>query len=113
MLAFRWIRFVVVLLMVSPVLLPVTAIAQASDELLVMERQVSELTGAGRYGEALATSQRALSLAEKRLGPEHRAVMSWINHIAYLNDKQGRYAEAIVSTFGRLPKSRASLISRL
>jgi CHAT domain-containing protein/tetratricopeptide (TPR) repeat protein len=94
MLAFRWARYVIVLLMASPVLMPVAAIAQASDELVALQRQVTDLTGAGRYSEALAASQRALSLAEKRLGPEHPAIMSWVNHIAYLNDQQGRYAEA-------------------
>src|SRR5262245_30231876 len=94
MVAFRWSRWAVFLLLASPVLKSVPVIAQANDELMALQRQVTDLTGAGRYSEALAASQRALSLAEKRLGLEHPAVISWVNHIAYLNDQQGRYAEA-------------------
>jgi CHAT domain-containing protein len=94
MVAFRFARWVLVLLVISAALPPRPAAAQGNDELLVLRRQVMELTGAGRYSEALASSQRALSLAEKRLGTEHPTVAEWVNHIAYLNDMQGRYPEA-------------------
>jgi tetratricopeptide (TPR) repeat protein len=91
MLTFRFAQWIVVMLLASRAVSPTPGIAQ---ELPTLQRQVTELTGAGRYSEALATSQRALSLAERQFGPEHPAVAAWVNHIAYLNDMQGRYRDA-------------------
>jgi tetratricopeptide (TPR) repeat protein len=91
MLTFRFAQWIVVMLLASRAVSPTPGIAQ---ELPTLQRQVTELTGAGRYSEALATSQRALSLAERQFGPEHPAVAATLNNLAGSYQEQGRYAEA-------------------
>ena len=48
----------------------------------------------GRYVEAEPLYKRALTIAEKTLGPDHPLVATGINNLASLYDIQGRYAEA-------------------
>ncbi len=48
----------------------------------------------GRYGEAEALCQRALSIRERALGSDHPAVAEMLRLLASLNRSQGRYAEA-------------------
>jgi len=42
----------------------------------------------------LETSQKALELAERQLGPEHPDVATSLNNLAELYREQGRYAQA-------------------
>ncbi len=92
--AFRFRLALLLLLSVFAALPPNPTFAQSNDELSAFNRQVQELIKAGKYNEALATAQRALSLVERRFGAEHPSSAAWINLIAYLHNAQGRYADA-------------------
>ncbi len=48
----------------------------------------------GRYAQAEPLYQRALTIWEKALGPEHPHVATSLNNLAGLYEAQGRYAQA-------------------
>jgi tetratricopeptide (TPR) repeat protein len=48
----------------------------------------------GAYAKAMASAERALSLREKALGPEHPDVAESLDNLAGLYDSQGAYAKA-------------------
>ena len=72
---------------------PVPAWAQ-SKEIQALNTQALQLHRQGKYGEALVVAERALSLAEKELGPEHPDTLVSVNNLGLLNAAQGRYGEA-------------------
>jgi tetratricopeptide (TPR) repeat protein len=48
----------------------------------------------GRYSEAEPLYQRALAIAEHRLGPDHPYVAAILNNLVGLYEAQGRHSEA-------------------
>jgi CHAT domain-containing protein/Tfp pilus assembly protein PilF len=72
-------------------------LAQADDPLAEAKQlnaKCIELYRAGKYDAAIEQCQRALSLREKALGPEHPDVATSLNNLAMLNYSKGDYARA-------------------
>src|SRR5215467_3446602 len=67
--------------------------AQRSD-FDALNLQVGQLFHAGRYAEATAIAQRAVSAAEAQFGSGHPKVGTALNNLAALYRVQGRLAEA-------------------
>jgi CHAT domain-containing protein/tetratricopeptide (TPR) repeat protein len=70
------------------------ALAQTSDDLAALNRQVVRLYQAGKLGEAIPIARRAVALAERTHGPSDPNVGTALNDLAELYRHQGRYAEA-------------------
>ncbi len=70
------------------------AVAQSKSEADQLNDEVVRLSRIGKYGEALPIAERAVSLFEKALGPDHPDVATSLNNLAQLYSSQGRYAEA-------------------
>jgi CHAT domain-containing protein/Tfp pilus assembly protein PilF len=89
----RWLRraSVLIALMVAE---PMVVGAQDADDIAALNRQVVQFYGQGKYAEATEAAKRALSLAEKALGPDHSEVGQSLNNLALLHKSQGGYAEA-------------------
>jgi tetratricopeptide (TPR) repeat protein len=68
-----------------------TSLEQANQ----LNQQVIELSQAGRYSEAIPLAERALSITEQVLGPDHPSTASSLNNLAWLYQSQGRYSQAI------------------
>ena len=73
---------------------PMGAQAQSAADIDALNKQVVQLYGQGKYAEATAIAQRALTLAERVLGKEHPDTLTSVNNLAVLYQAQGRYAEA-------------------
>jgi tetratricopeptide (TPR) repeat protein len=73
---------------------PHVALAQGPDEASALNQQVIQLYNQGRFSEALPLAQRALTIREKALGPNHPEVAVSVNSLADLYAVQGRYADA-------------------
>jgi CHAT domain-containing protein/Tfp pilus assembly protein PilF len=84
----------IVIVACSLVIVSITAAAQQSDDLKSLDQQVLQLYRAGKYAEATEVAERALSLAERRFGPDHPIVGGRLNNLAVLYENQGRYADA-------------------
>jgi CHAT domain-containing protein/Tfp pilus assembly protein PilF len=69
------------------------AIAQ-QDEAAALNERVVELSGAGKFSEAIPLARRALEINEKALGLDHPDVAASLNGLAVLYDRQGRYTDA-------------------
>ena len=52
------------------------------------------LRAQGQYAEALASSQQALVVFEREVGPDHPDVATVLNTLAGIHQAQGEYAEA-------------------
>src|SRR5215510_785361 len=48
----------------------------------------------GQYAEALASSQQALAVFEREVGPDHPDVANVLNNLAGIHQDQGEYTEA-------------------
>ena len=70
------------------------ASAKTAAEADKLNAEVERLYQAGKFAEAIPLAQRALSIREKALGPEHLFVGTSLNNLAGLYDNQGRTAEA-------------------
>src|SRR4051812_9667923 len=73
------------------------AAAQKIGELVhatVLNLQIRQLYGQGRYAEAIPLAREVLAIYEKALGPDHSLVATSLNNLAELYHDQGRYAEA-------------------
>ena len=68
--------------------------AQDLNEAGVLNTKVMELYNAGQYAEAIPLAQRALSIREKALGPDHPDLASSLENLAALYSTQERYADA-------------------
>lgn len=66
----------------------------ALDEATRLTEQVVKPYGEGKYQEAIAPAEQALTLREKALGPDHLDVASSMNNLARLYKEQGMYARA-------------------
>jgi tetratricopeptide (TPR) repeat protein len=73
---------------------PHAALAQGPDEAATLTQQIIQLYKQGRYSEAIPLAQRALTIREKALGPNHPEVAVALNHLAELYRAQDRYADA-------------------
>jgi tetratricopeptide (TPR) repeat protein len=68
--------------------------AQGAYEVEVLNQQVAQLYGEGKYAEAIPIAERALTLAQITLGKEHPNTLMTVNNLALLYQAQGRYDEA-------------------
>src|SRR5712692_7684498 len=59
-----------------------------------LNAQVVALYQQGKYAEAAATAVEALRVAEATFGPEDARTATSLNNLAFLYEKQGKYAEA-------------------
>jgi CHAT domain-containing protein/Tfp pilus assembly protein PilF len=69
------------------------SLAQKSD-VVALSAKISELSGAGKYSEAIALAQRQLENLEKIRGPADRDVGAVLNNLAELYGRLGNDAEA-------------------
>ena len=67
---------------------------RTSNEAGVLNTKVMELYNAGQYAEAIPLAQRALSIREKALGPDHPDLASSLENLAALYSTQERYTDA-------------------
>src|SRR4029450_3212910 len=59
-----------------------------------LEHLAVSLRAQGQYAEALASSQQALAVFEREVGPDHPDVANVLNNLAGIYQDQGEYAEA-------------------
>ena len=71
-----------------------TISAQAAGEAQTLIEKIEELRSSGRYAEAIPLHQRLLAITEMALGPDHPDVAQWLNNLARIYGRQGRYADA-------------------
>jgi tetratricopeptide (TPR) repeat protein len=72
----------------------VTSRGQDLKEAEELNKKVIELYEAGQYAEAVPVAQRALSIQEKALGPDHADLARLLENLAILYSAQDRYADA-------------------
>jgi tetratricopeptide (TPR) repeat protein len=60
----------------------------------IINQQILELSGQGRYSEALPLAQKAIALLEKALGPDNTNVAQSLNSLAMVYIALGRYLDA-------------------
>ena len=72
---------------------PQASSGQDLKEAEELTAKVTQLHDAGKFAEALPLAQRALSLREQALGPNHADVASSLENLATLYSAQGRYAD--------------------
>jgi CHAT domain-containing protein len=92
--AVRTVKIIAVFLVGFFLSVPRAALAQGLDEAYDLTQQVTQLYNQGRYSEATPLAQRALTIREKILGPDHPDVATSLNNLAELYQTQGRYADA-------------------
>ena len=68
--------------------------AQSSDEISSLGKQVEHLYEAGRYLEASPSAERYVALVRERYGGEHSEVATALDHLAQIYRVLGRIAEA-------------------
>lgn len=59
-----------------------------------LNAEVVSLTEQGHYERGVVVAKKALEIAEKAVGPNHRSVATSLNNLAALYVKQGQYAQA-------------------
>jgi hypothetical protein len=72
----------------------VSVTLDARPEVYSLDEQAVALTGAGRYGEAMAVSEKALALGQLCFGADETIVAVLLLRIAEIHERQGRFAEA-------------------
>jgi tetratricopeptide (TPR) repeat protein len=94
----RRIRFVgmicVALCALLLVATPIVSWGQDLKEAEELNKKVIDLYDAGQYAEATPLAQRALSIQEKSLGPDHIDLTRLLENLAVLYSAQDRYADA-------------------
>ena len=68
---------------------------QELDEATALNQQVMQLYQGGKFAEAIPLAQKALSLREKALGPDHPDVAQSLYNLAGLYQAIGAYARAV------------------
>ncbi len=68
--------------------------APESAEVTALDAEIEQLTREGRFGEAIPLAERALSIQERTLGPDHPGVLEALNDLALLYRATGDYADA-------------------
>ena len=69
-------------------------LALAADDLETLKQQAELLYGQGKYDEATTIAEKALTLAERTLEPEHPDRLWSVNNLGTLYYTQGRYGDA-------------------
>ena len=91
-----WLGRVVVIALILAILAagaPMCA-ARGADGVVPLNNQVAKLYSQGKYKEASALAEKALSLAERALGKEHPDTLTSVSNLGLLYYAQGRYQEA-------------------
>lgn len=70
------------------------AVAATPNEAEPLNRNVIQLLKRGQYDAAIPLAERALSIGEKALGPEHRLVAAILNNLAAAYEGKSDYARA-------------------
>ena len=70
------------------------AVFGQSPEFMDAYNRANELSGEGRYQEAIYFAKEAFRLSECEFGPDDSTTGSTLNNLAFLYRAQGRYAEA-------------------
>ena len=68
--------------------------AQSAEDIAALNRRAVQLYEQGNYVAAMALTQKALTLAERVLGPDHPNTLATLNNLATVYSEQGRYADA-------------------
>jgi CHAT domain-containing protein len=71
-----------------------TVSAQTAREVKSLQKQVNDLSNAGRYTEAIKLQEQLAAIYEKSFGPNHPNVANELNNLAFLYHSQGQYADA-------------------
>ena len=87
------IRYWKLLILVALFLWPAAVFGQ-SPELIDAYNRANELSGEGRYQEAIPFAKEALRLSEGEFGNDDPTTGSTLNNLGELYRAQGRYAEA-------------------
>src|SRR5258706_4998169 len=66
----------------------------AGSEWDALIQEATDLFGAGKYDRAAAAAQKALQVAEQKVGRNHPDVATSLNNLAACYDTQGAYAKA-------------------
>lgn len=85
--------FAVWLALVTTCCFSAPSLAQ-KNETAALTAEITELSRAGKYSEAIPRAQRLLANFEKSFGPDHRDVAASLNNLALLYGNQGRDTEA-------------------
>src|SRR5436309_11575 len=67
---------------------------RAGSEWDALIQKATDLFRAGKYDRAVAVAQKALEVAEQKVGPNHPDVATSLNNLAAFYDTQGAYAKA-------------------
>src|SRR5690349_19818693 len=62
---------------------------------LLLNQNVSQLSEAGKYYDAIPAAEELVKVVRKRFGPEHSDVAACLNNLALLYVKTGDYVKAI------------------
>ena len=80
---------------------PRLALAQGLDEATALDQQVIQLYKHGDFSEALPLAQRALTIQERALGPDHPDVALSLNNLARLYKPKAAMPKPSHCTSGR------------
>ena len=87
-----WFRLAVVLLILGAVVIE-AADEGSIEEAETLNQQAQDLYENGHYQEAILLAERALRIAEKRLGPEHLYTATALNNLSELYRATGAYGK--------------------
>jgi len=73
---------------------PLVFSQSAGIEWDILNEEVRELSRTGKYDRAVVVAKKVLEIAEKNVGPNHPAVATSLNSLAWLYLTQGQYAQA-------------------
>ncbi len=82
------------LAMLAPPAASVFAQSGQPDEIVLLYRQVGQLTHDGKYAEAAALAERVLAQAERRFGPENPITTAVLGSLGYAYMRDGKLAAA-------------------
>lgn len=92
-----WLKCIIASMLLVAVLAaaaPSFVAAKGADDVGALNKQVEQLYRQGKFKEALALGEKALSLAERVLGEEHPDTLESLHNLAFFYDDQGRLAKA-------------------
>jgi CHAT domain-containing protein/tetratricopeptide (TPR) repeat protein len=90
----RMVRLAALFVAVYGLLLAGAANAQGPHEVDLLRAEVDRLIDQGKYGEAIPVAERYVALARQIYGEERWEFASALGWLGFVNDAQGRYAEA-------------------
>jgi CHAT domain-containing protein/tetratricopeptide (TPR) repeat protein len=93
----RQVIFALAVILVSTTAFSPVIAADESNDLsraVQLYQEITQLTGQGKFQDAIPLAREALSIQEKVLGSDHPSVAQGLNVLALLYFKLGRYAEA-------------------